>query len=266
MNEYPYWQKNQEATSFQDFFWNLPEQKTGTLTIIGGNSQNFASTIKISEYTGAQFPFKTICTVLPDALKNQLPTLPYLFFTPSTESGSFKKSPELTQLATDSNALLLLGDYSKNSATNIAIAEILKNTTAPLAITRDGIDLSLSEANTFLERPELFIIATLTQLQKLFRAVYYPKVLLLSMPLTAVIEALHKFTLSYPSTILTFHANQIIIASHGKINTIPLSHTHYTPLSLWQGQLASAVISLNFYNKDQALSATTAAVFHQPKS
>ena len=100
----------------------------------------------------------------------------------------------------------------------------------------------------------------MAQLQKIFRAVYYPKVLMLSSPLAQVVETLHKFTLTYPATILTFHEGQILVASDGKIISTPIETTNYTPISLWSGELASRVLAMNLFTPGQPLAATAAAI------
>ena len=143
---------------------------------------------------------------------------------------------------------------------SVAIANAIKETEGPVLLARDSTDILLSEMNDIIEKDNLFIIASMAQLQKLFRAVYYPKVLLLSMPLMPVVEALHKFTLSYSLTILTFHEGQIIVAQNGKVISTPIEDTNYTPLSLWMGTLAMKIAAMNLYNPGKALEATFAAI------
>ena len=263
-----YWQKPL-ASDFQNLLWNLPERKTKRILNLGGNQQNFATVIKNSEFLATNFPFETVTTLLPDALKAQLPPLPNLLFAPSTESGSFAPSnttaAPLTSLASavaSSDITLLSGDFSKNSATAIALTQTLRNHPEhTFILTRDSIDLLNASAAEFINSPHLIIIASLSQLQKLFRALYYPKMILLSMPLLPVIEILHKFTLSYPCLILTFHDENIILAKDGQVFTVPISNTHYSPLSLWSGQLACRVAALSLWNPQNQLGAATAALF-----
>lgn len=87
--------------------------------------------------------------------------------------------------------------------------------------------------------------------------------IMLSQPLLPVVETLHKFTLSYPATIVTFHQNQIIVANSGDVTTTPIENTRYTPLSLWSYQLAGKIATLNLYNPNQPLKATTAAILFE---
>lgn len=242
-----------------DILWNIPEQKTGNLTIVGGNSQNFASIIKISEFL-SKLPLKEVRTVLPNALKSKLPPLPELIFTKSTASGSFDKSAELLAAVDTADLTLFAGDLSKNSATTIAISEAIKNTEKPIVLARDAVDCVTPEATDFMERGGITILATLAQLQKLLRALYYPKMLLLSMPIQPIKEILHKFTLTYPCALMTFHEGQIILAKSGEVKTIPLEKTSYSPITLWTSDLAAKVSALELWNPHRELDCIETAV------
>ena len=266
MEKYDYWQKNQDGKLFQDLSWNIPEQKTGTFNVIGGNSGSFSSVIHSAEYLMKAFPVKNLHILLPDSLKNKVPPFPEITFLKSTDSGSFDKSSVLNDSASSADFSIFVGDFSKNSATCIALSSAIKSSEKPVLLTRDSIDLLLPELPNLIERDNLFLVGSLAQIQKVFRAVYYPKVLLLSMPILPVIEALHKFTLSYNTTILTFHNDQIIVANSGKIITTPLEKTGFTPITLWSGSLAINIAANNFYSPGKPLEATTFSIGYTPKS
>lgn len=257
-----YWQKQVKKSDYSGLEWNIPEQKTGTVNLVGGNSAGFSAVVHAAEFLSASFPIKNLNILLPDALKSKLPPAPNLFFFPSTDSGSFAKSPLLNDYVTNCDANIFIGDLSKNSATAVAISDSLLQTDKLSTLTRDSIDLVLPEMPSLIEKENLFLVSSLAQLQKIFRAVYYPKVLLLSMPLTQTIETLHKFTLSYPVTILTFHQEQIIVAYAGQVATIPIEKTAYTPISLWSGQLACKITLNNIYSPGKNLEATIFSVFN----
>lgn len=270
-----YWQK-QTQPLFADLLWNIPEQKTGNVNVIGGNANSFSTPVRVAETLERLFPLKHIHTILPDALKNKFPPLLNLSFMPSTASGSFARSRELEVALKQADANLIIGDLSKNSETAIALAEALKlkakmttvgnmpEVKAPLnVITRDAIDLLAPEAETLLMSANNIFIASMVQVQKILRAVYYPKMILLSQPLIPIIETLHKFTLSYPTTLLTFHQDNIIVAKAGQIITTHIVETNYSPISLWSGTLAAKVTALNLYNPHKTLEATTAAILQR---
>ncbi|MBQ3469860.1 hypothetical protein IJH16_02730 [Candidatus Saccharibacteria bacterium] len=261
MEKMDYWKKDLFPKEYQNLEWNIPEQKTGTISIVGGNSQNFSSIIKSAEFLQQTYPINTLKIILPDSLKTKLPPLETAIFTPSTSSGSFDKSPLLSDSLKNTDFNILLGDFSKNSATTIAISDAIKSSTSKILLARDTIDLLGPEMANIVDREEgLFIIGSMIQLQKMFRAIYYPKVLLLSMPIMQAVEALHKFTLSYPVTIFTFHQEKIIIANAGEVATVPISSTPYTPISIWSGNIACKIAMMNLYTPGKPLEATIAAL------
>lgn len=258
-----YWKK-QAKPLYSDLTWNIPEQKTGHVAIIGGNASGFSSVIRLSEFMSQNFPFSAITTILPDALRGKLPVLPGLEFAISTSSGSFAKSALLQSAFDASDAVLLAGDLSRNSETAIALSDMINpKNSYPLIIARDSVDLLAPEGANWLIRPNTFIVASMLQLQKLFRNIYYPRMILLSQPLLPVLETLHKFTLTYPVTLLTFHQDNIIVACAGEISTTHLTDTKYSPIGLWSGQLAARILALNLYNPNKPFEATTAAVLYQ---
>lgn len=255
-----YWQK-QEKPLFSDLAWNFPEQKQGSISVLGGNAQNFSSVDRASGRLLNNFPVNEVFSLLPDALRSKLPPVPSIKFFPSTDSGSFKKSSELSYALDKTDFGLLIGDFSRNSETAIAVAEAILYTEKPLLITRDTVDLILNDAIEIIKKDNLIILGSMAQMQKLFRAVYYPKVLLLSMPLLPVVEALHKFTITYQTTIITFHQGQILVAKDGEVISTPIEKTKYSPLSLWGGELATKIAAYILFNPKQPLEAAAAAIF-----
>ena len=251
-----------ENNPYADLQWNIPERKQGAVNIIGGNSQSFRAEVKSAEFLSAKYPIESIRLVLPDALQGKLPPLPDVKYLKSTESGSFASSEELTEVINAADWNLLMGDLSKNTTTRRVVASACENSERPLLITRDGVD-ALAEDNPgmTLMNEKITIMGSVAQLQKLLRAVYYPKMLLMSQSLVQVVDVLHKFTLSYPVSIVTLHNEQVLTAKNGLVRAVPLSKSGYSPMMLWQGELASKIVALNLYNPDQFVSATICAIF-----
>ena len=256
-----YFEKIENKPS-QDLLWNIPEKKLGSINIIGGNSQNFRAEIKIAEFLAENYPIENINLVLPDALKTKLPELPNFKFLPSTDSGSFNESQALIDVFGEVDCNLVLGDFSKNSLPKKALASAYQSSDKTTIITRDGVDIiTEDQTEKILMNENLILFATMPQLQKLLKAAYYPKMLLLSQSLIQVAETLHKFTLSYPVKIITLHSEQVLIAENGQIKALPLNKTSYTPLSFWQGELAGKIAALNLYNPNQFINVATTAIF-----
>ena len=246
----------------EDLAWNIPEQKQGIVNIIGGNSKSFRTEVKVAEYLDEKYPVKEARMILPKTLKASLPNLPNLFFLEATESGSFASSEELVDVINTVDYNLLVGDLSKNTITAKAVASACGSAEKPLIITRDAVDLVVDEApGKTLMNERIIWFASVAQLQKLLRAVYYPKMLLLSQSLVQVAEVLHKFTLSYPAAIITLHNEQIMIARNGLVKAVPLAQSGYAPIMLWQGELAAKIAAMNLYNPDNFICASVAAIF-----
>lgn len=261
-----YWQK-QTKPLFADLAWNIPEQKTGRLGLIGGSSQGFNFTIRTAEFIDKTFPVRDLSILLPATLRTKLPPLLNLNFAPATDTGSFAQSPLLSDFITENDYTLITGDLSRNSATAIALATALTpadHQAEPphVLLTRDTIDLLAPNMEQLLANPNLTLFTSSAQLQKVFRAVYYPKMIMLSAPLLPILEAIHKFTLTYPATILTFHEGQLITARDGRVITTPLTDTGYSLISLWSGELAAKIAALNLYNPTKPLESTTAALLY----
>ena len=140
-----------------------------------------------------------------------------------------------------------------------------QNSEKPVLLTRDAIDLVAEHmGEEMLLSRQLCLMASMPQLIKIFRAVYYPKVLTLSQPLVQVAEILHKFGLSYPVGVVTVVGEQILVARAGKIVAMDLAKTLYTPLSIWRGEAAGMIAAYNMYNPNNFSDASVSAIFAKP--
>ncbi len=256
-----YFEKVEENIA-KDLLWNIPERKQGVVNVIGGNSQNFRTPVRVAEYLTEKYPVETVNLILPDALKSKLPLMPNFKFLESTETGSFADSTELVADINNGEYNLLIGDLSKNAITGKAVVSACASSEKPILLTRDAVDLIAdNNPEEVLLNEKLAIFGSLAQIQKLLRAVYYPKMLLLSQSLVQVTEVLHKFTLSYPVNIVTLHNGQILIAKDGIVKAVPMEKSGYSPIMLWGGELAAKIVALNLYNPGDFVQATIAAIF-----
>ena len=246
----------------EELTWNIPEKKSGSVNIVGGNSQSFKTEIKVAEFLGEKYPVEKINVVFPDVLKKQLPPLPNFLFLESTDSGSFKNEKELTDVFNAADYNLVLGDLSKNTITGKALASAYHFSEKPIVLTRDAVDsFSENRPDYNLINENIILFASIIQLQKLLRAVYYPKMLLLTQSLVQVTEVLHKFTLSYPVSMITLHNEQILIAKNGEVRAVALANSGYSPIKFFQGELAGKILALNLYNPNNFIDATVSAIF-----
>lgn len=238
--EYSYWLKQtNEKPLFPNIEWSKPEQRSqaGKLGIIGGNKLGFASVAE-SYSTALKTGVGEVKILLPDNLKKSIPSsITDVIFGKSNPSGSLAKESinEMLTLGQWATGLLLIGDAGRNSETAILYEEFVRGYEGPLVITRDAIDLLKNSSMELVERQNTLIIASFAQLQKIFQSVYYPKILTFSMQLTNLVEALHKFTVTYPICISVFHQENIIIAKDGQVVSTP----YLDPMKIWRGTTAT---------------------------
>jgi NAD(P)H-hydrate repair Nnr-like enzyme with NAD(P)H-hydrate dehydratase domain len=256
-----YWQK-QVSTGplFPDIEWTKPEQrsKAGKLAVIGGNKLGFVAVAE-SYQTALDMGAGQVRAVLPDALKSSVPVaVTDVVFLPTNPSGGFSKEGlgELEAVNHWADVRLLIGDTGKNSETAVLFERLL---TLPghLVVTRDAADLLRPAAKVLVDRPQTTLVLSFAQLQKLFQAVYYPKILSFSMQLTQLVEALHKFTITYPSTIVTFHNNQLLVAHDGQVSTTPWEE----PMLIWRGTVATRASAYLLWSPGKPFEALTASLF-----
>ncbi len=252
--DFPYWKK-QTATEplFPDIEWSKPEQRAqaGKLGIIGGNKLGFAGVAEaygIAKEAGVG----DIRVLLPDVLRKTIPaSITDALFGPTNPSGSLAKdaAPEMANMSAWATGILLVGDAGRSSETAILYEQFLQDYKGQLVITRDAVDLVKNSATILVDRPNTLLVVSFAQLQKLFQAVYYPKVLTFSMQLTNFVEALHKFTISYPVTIAVLHREQFIIAHQGEI----VSTEWQNPMAIWRGSVAARAAVYWLWNPQKPL-------------
>lgn len=250
-----YWRKQDPFKPlFPDIAWSKPEQRAhaGRMAIIGGNKLGFVAirdAYEVAHGIGAG----QIRAILPDVLKRTVPaSVSDAVFLPSNPSGGFSREalPEFHAACEWADVCLLVGDAGRNSETAMAFESLLSSP-AQLVITRDAVDLLMPTMNQFVEREHTTLVVSFAQLQKLFQSIYYPKMLSFSMQLLQLVETLHKFTISYPVTIVTFHQNQLIVARDGQVITQEFSE----PMAIWRGITATRAATYLLWNKPKPLEA-----------
>jgi hypothetical protein len=259
--DHTYWHKQTtEKPLFPDIEWSKPEQKSqkGRLGIIGGNKLGFISVAESYE-TSLKAGAGEVRVLLPDVLRKSIPTsMTDVIFGDTNPSGGLAKNAisEMKALGDWSTGILLIGDSGNNSETAILYSDFIKDYKGPLTITRDVVDLLKNDSSTLVDRQQTLLIVSLAQLQKLFRSVYYPKVLTFSIQLTNLIEALHKFTITYPISIAVLHQNTMLVASCGEVTSTPFSE----PMKIWRGEIATTAAVYWLWSPSKPLESITASL------
>lgn len=256
-----YWKKQTTGKPlYPDIEWNKPEQRTqaGRLGIIGGNKLGFsgvAEAYSVALTTGTG----DVRVLLPDVLRKTIPpVITDTIFGATNPSGSLAREAltEMRALGEWAQGILMVGDAGRNSETAIVYEDFLREYHGPLTITRDAVDLIKNSSQALVERPDTLVVISFAQLQKLFQSVYYPKVLTFSMQLTSLVEALHKFTITYPITLLVFHKDYLIAAGQGSVTTTDWEN----PMAIWRGTVATKAASYWLWSPEKPLEAVTASL------
>ena len=250
-----YWHRQGTKKLYGDIDMMAPEQRrfAGKLLIIGGNKGMFFAVASALE-AAKRFGVGEVRALMPDALKNQVPSTPELYFAEAEASGAFGRLAlqEMLRQAEWADAVILIGDSGKNAETSLVFAEFMDKCQKPVYVTRDAVETVTPSATDWAMRDyETGVLLTMPQLQKMLRTMYYPKVITLSMPTNQLVETLHKFTLSYPVTVATYHNDLIVIAEKGEVVTQQIGETKLTPISLWSGALLVQAVVARLWNPEK---------------
>jgi hypothetical protein len=179
-------------------------------------------------------------------------------FGASNPSGSLARDAhnDLLSLGQWADGALLIGDAGRNSETAIIYEQFIHDYSGPLTITRDAVDLLKNAYDGLANRPDTLLIVSFAQLQKIFQALYYPKVLTFSMNLAALVEAVHKFTITYPAAIGVLHAGQLVFGYEGNISSTPWG----SAMSIWRGDVATRASVYWLWNPGKPFEAATTSL------
>ena len=173
MNEHPYWHKQTTVKPlYTDIEWSKPQQRSqsGKLGIIGGNKLGFISVAEgynLALHTGSG----EVRVLLPSVLKKSIPTsMIDVIYADTNPSGGLAKNAltEMKVIGEWATGIILIGDAGHNSETAILYESFVQQYLGPLTITRDAIDLLKNCSSILVDRPNTLIIASFSQLQKLF--------------------------------------------------------------------------------------------------
>lgn len=255
ISDFEYWQKQGKTPLFPEVDSWPPEQKrfAGKLLLIGGNKGSFfavANAMQMAVKRGVG----EVRVVMPKSLKGKVPSMPEIIFAEAEASGAFGKLAlsEILLQAAWADAVVVVGELGRNAETSVMMAEFLKICDKPIYLMRDAVDAAAADVmNWSLNETPVTLLATVPQLQKLLRTMYYPKMITLSMPTNQLVETLHKFTLSFEMTIMTFRNEQIIMAQNGEVITASMHDTGFTPINLWDGKAVVDTAILQLWNPAQ---------------
>jgi hypothetical protein len=76
------------------------------------------------------------------------------------------------------------------------------------------------------------------------------------MQLTSLVEALHKFTITYPVTIAVLHKDYLLVASSGEVTSTEWQN----PMAIWRGSVATKAAAYWLWNPSKPFEAVTASL------
>jgi len=208
------WSRQADQPIFPDVLWSRPENRrhAGKLLIIGGHAQSFSA---VSEaYSAAvEAGAGTVRVIVPDKLR---PMLSKIFleaeYAASNDIGSFsqKALAELLDTSEWSDAVLLAGDFGKNSETAILIEEFVKRYKGVLCIAGDAVDYFMSKESkeSVSKRPQTTLVADIARLQKIAS----PWLIQQAADFTKLIEQISDWVAGTDLGVISWHSGKIIAA------------------------------------------------------
>lgn len=259
MTSISYWKKQQPGSAlFPDVEWSKPERRdqAGRLAIVGGYGGGFwavANAFQIARQLGVG----EIRVLIPDSLRSKIPSqitaaVNDLIYLPSNPSGGIASAgkQQIAAAAKWANNILFIGDLGGNSETAQMLSRLIephelgKSTT--ITIARDAVDMIGQSVTSILDNPRVHLIVSLAQLQKIARAVYYPRMISFSQGAKTTAETLHKFTITYRAVITLYHNGQIYTAQGGKVYSQPFE----SPIRVWNGEMSTRAAAWSIWHSD----------------
>jgi len=220
-----YWLKQDPLKPlFPDILWSRPEttHTSGKLLIVGGNAHGF-SHVGMAYEAARKAGAGTIRILMPDVLQKTVSILQTsCYFAPSNPSGGFAKQAlsELLEHAAWADAVLLAGEFGRNSETAVVLESFIQKYSGRLTVSRDAVDYFISSHSALLlNRPDTTVVLSAGQLQKLAMNAKAKSPIGLSLDLSLFVHALHEFSLEHKANIITHNQGNTIVSVNGKVSS-----------------------------------------------
>jgi ADP-dependent NAD(P)H-hydrate dehydratase / NAD(P)H-hydrate epimerase len=256
-----YWLKQTaEQPLFPDLLWSRPENRNqaGKLLIVGGNIHGFAAAAEAHTAATAA-GIGTARVLLPDSLQK---TVGKVFiageYAPSTPSGSFSRKAlaEVLAMGEWADAVLLAGDFGRNSETAVVLEQLLGKYKGQLTLTKDAADYFTKTPEPLLKRTNTLLVLSFAQLQKLAAGARSTTAFTFNMDFLRLVEMLHDFTNQYSAAIIVKHLDTIFVAVNGQVSTTKLA----VEQPVWRVKTAAAASVWWLQNPAKVFESLTAAV------
>jgi hypothetical protein len=256
-----YWHRQTpEKPLYPDLLWSRPENRAqaGKLLIIGGNAHGFAAAGD-AYAEAAKAGIGTARVLLPDSLQK---TVGRIFeageYAPSTPSGSFgqRALAELLAMSEWADAILLAGDFGRNSETAILLEQFATKFSGQLTLTKDTADYFTKTPVRLLDRNDTLLVLSFAQLQKIATNSHFVKAFTFDMDFLHFIDALHEFTQKHQVAIIVKHLQTIFVAVQGQVSTTKLPED----IEIWRVKTAAHAAVWWLQNSNKPFEALTTAL------
>jgi hypothetical protein len=256
-----YWHKQtNQKPLFDDLFWSKPENKraAGKLLIVGGNAHAVVAPALAYQAAG-KAGVGTARVLLPNAIQK---TIGKHFdegeFAFSTPSGSFAKTAvnQVMEHADWADAVLLAGDFGRNSETAIFLEQIVQKYHHPLVITGDGLDYFTTDLDKLTHHDSILMVVHLARLQKMTRSGMPSLIIQHSMSLQALAGLLSSWTRESKARILTHHGGYFVYADGGQVSSTPAEAANN-----WQVPLSAYAAVWWLQHNNRSFEAITSAIY-----
>jgi len=245
---------------YPDLLWSRPENKkqAGKLLVVGGNAHGFAAAGE-AYAQATKAGIGTTRVLLPDSLQK---TVGRVFeageYAPSTPSGSFsqKALAELLDMGQWADAVLLAGDFGRNSETAILLEQFIIKYSGQLALTKDALDYFVTAPTGLLARPDTLLVLSFAQLQKLAVGARFTKAFTFDMDFLRLIETLHDFTKQHQTALIVKHLQTIFVAFNGQVSTTKLIED----VEIWRVKTAARATVWRLQNPAKPFEALTTSL------
>ncbi|HET9850759.1 MAG TPA: hypothetical protein VFP35_04030 [Candidatus Saccharimonadales bacterium] len=219
-----YWHKQTvDQPLFDQLIWSKPENKkqAGKLLIVGGNVHSVTAPA-LAYQAAVHAGIGSARVILPDAIAKTIgKNFEEGSFAFSTPSGSFAKTAvnRVLEERDWAEAVLLAGDFGRNSETAIFLEQLLEKYKGPLVMAQDSLDYFTQDIDKMIKRPDTLMVASMSRLQKMTRAGMPSIIIRHSMTLHALVGLLNSWTRESGAKILTYHNDNFIYAEAGQVST-----------------------------------------------
>lgn len=227
-----YWHKQSKGQPlFPDLLWSRPENRAhaGKLLIVGGNAMGFAAPAEAFAES-AKAGIGSTRVILPASIQKTIPHgVIEAEFAPVTPSGSFAQESlgELLPASEWADAVLLAGDFGRNSETAIVLEKFAEKYEGPLALVGDSVDYFLNLAS-IVDRENTLLVLNFSQLQKLGVAAKTTTPFTSSMDFLHLLDALHQFSNAHRAYIVLANEKTVFVTVQGSISTTQFEQLPHT--------------------------------------